>query len=95
MAQTRMRVSCAGDTPHCLQIMPSVNLIYTDVWTDPALATPGTPINLRYDDATQFMTAFPTSATCVTVVVVHLPHHPQLQPADSAAVGPVAPTLDP
>ena len=46
--------------------VPSVNVLYTDVWTDPAQATPGAPINLRYDDATQFMTAFPTSATCVT-----------------------------
>jgi Hydrazine synthase alpha subunit middle domain len=66
MAQARMRVSCATDTPPCAQMVPSVDVLYTDVWTDPAQATPGAPINLRYDDATQFMTAFPTSALCVT-----------------------------
>ena len=66
MAQARMRVSCANDTPPCAQMVPSVDVLYTDVWTDPAQATPGTPINLRYDDATQFKTAFPTSALCVT-----------------------------
>ena len=84
MAQARMRVSCQSDTPACKQMVPGVNVLYTDVWTDPAQATPGTPINLRYDDATQFMTAFPTSATCVTVwsascrVVINYPQH--LQP---------------
>lgn len=84
MAQARMRVSCASDTPPCKQMVPAVNVIYTDVWTDPAQATPGTPINLRYDDATQFMTAFPTSAPCVTAwaancrIVINYPQH--LQP---------------
>jgi hypothetical protein len=84
MAQARMRVSCASDTPKCAQMVPSVNVLYTDVWTDPARATPGTPINLRYDDATQFMTAFPTSAACVTAwsstcrVIINYPQH--LQP---------------
>jgi hypothetical protein len=84
MAQARMRVSCTSDTPPCMQMVPSVNVLYTDVWTDPAQATPGAPINLRYDDATQFMTAFPTSAACVTAwaancrVVINYPQH--LQP---------------
>ncbi len=84
MAQARMRVSCQSDTPACKQMVPGVNVVYSDVWTDPAQATPGAPINLRYDDATQFMTAFPTSATCVTVwsatcrIVINYPQH--LQP---------------
>jgi Hydrazine synthase alpha subunit middle domain len=84
MAQARMRTSCSTDTPACAQMVPSVNVVYTDVWTDPAKATPGAAINLRYDDATQFMTAFPTSATCVTVwsascrIVINYPQH--LQP---------------
>ena len=83
MAQARMRVSCATDTPPCSQMVPSVNVLYTDVWTDPAQATPGTPISLRYDDTTEFMTAFPTSATCVTGwsavcrVVINYPQHVQ------------------
>src|SRR6202521_6307478 len=58
MAQARMRVSCASDTPPCKQMVPGVNVIYSDVWTDPAQATPGAPINYRYDDATRFMTPF-------------------------------------
>ncbi|MBV9345613.1 MAG: hypothetical protein JOZ03_11565 [Gammaproteobacteria bacterium] len=84
MAQARMRISCASDTPACKQMVPSVNVTYADVWTDPAQATPGTPINLRYDDATQFHTAFPTSATCITAwsavcrVIINYPQH--LQP---------------
>jgi len=84
MAQARMRVSCTSDSPPCKQMVPSVNVLYTDVWTDPAQATPGAPINLRYDDATQFMTAFPTSAACVTAwaaicrVIINYPQH--LQP---------------
>src|ERR1700674_4279960 len=83
MAQARMRVSCASDTPPCKQMVPGVNVIYSDVWTDPAQATPGAPINYRYDDATQFMTPFPTSAVCVTTwsancrIVINYPKHIQ------------------
>ena len=83
MAQARMRVSCASDTPPCKQMVPGVNVIYSDVWTDPAQATPGAPINYRYDDATQFMTPFPTSAACVTAwaancrIVINYPKHLQ------------------
>jgi Hydrazine synthase alpha subunit middle domain len=83
MAETRMRVSCLNDMPPCKQMVPSVDVLYTDVWTDPAQATPGTPINLRYDDPTQFFTAFPTSALCVTQwssscrVIINYPEHVQ------------------
>jgi len=83
MAESRMRVSCLSDMPPCKQMVPSVNVLYTDVWTDPAQATPGTPINLRYDDATQFFTAFPTSALCVTQwsancrIIINYPQHIQ------------------
>jgi hypothetical protein len=84
MAQARMRISCANDTPKCAQMVPSVNVLYTDVWTDPAQATPGTPINLRYDDATQFMTAFPVNdPRCLTAwshpcrIIINYPQHLQ------------------
>jgi hypothetical protein len=83
MAQARMRVSCASDNPPCKQMVPGVNVTYTDVWTDPAQATPGTPINYRYDDATQFTTPFPTSAACVTAwaancrIIINYPEHIQ------------------
>jgi hypothetical protein len=66
MAEARMAESCANDTPPCAQMMPTMDVIYTDVWTNPAVATPNPPIYYRYDDATEFFTAFPTSAVCIT-----------------------------
>jgi hypothetical protein len=83
MAQARMAESCAKDNPPCAQMVPSVNVIYQDVWTDPAQATPGKSIFYRYDDATQFFTAFPTTALCVTAwssncrIEVNYPEHIQ------------------
>ena len=83
MAQARMRVSCTSDTPRCKQMVPGVNVTYSDVWTDPAQAPPGAPINYRYDDATQFMTPIPTSPVCVTAwaakcrIVINYPKHIQ------------------
>jgi len=95
MAEARMRVSCLIDTPPCQQMVPGfgsamlnpaggMNVLYTDVWTDPAQATPGTPLTLRYDDPTQFFTAIPTTALCVTQwaancrIIINYPEH--LQP---------------
>ena len=66
MAQTRMRVSCTIDIPPCKQMVPSMNVLYTDVWTNPAVAAPNPPISYRYDDATEFFTPFPTSALCLS-----------------------------
>jgi Hydrazine synthase alpha subunit middle domain len=95
MAQTRMRVSCLIDTPPCKQMVPGygtatldpaggMNVLYTDVWTDPVQATVGTPIALRYDDPTQFFTAPPAGALCITQwaancrIIINYPEH--LQP---------------
>jgi hypothetical protein len=83
MAQARMDWSCANDRPPCAQMVPSVDVIYTDVWTNPAQATPGQPIYYRYDDATEFHTAFPTSALCITAwasncrIEINYPEHVQ------------------
>jgi hypothetical protein len=63
MAEARMNVSCSSDTPPCAQMVPSVNVIYTDVWS---ALNPNPSIFYRYDDATQFKTPFPTSALCIT-----------------------------
>jgi hypothetical protein len=107
MAQARMRVSCTSDTPACKQMVPGwdpsypaggMNVLYTDVWTDPAQATPGAPINYRYDDATQFMTPIPTSAVCVTAwaancrIIINYPQYIQAlwDHARPATVGGVA-----
>jgi hypothetical protein len=94
MAQARMRVSCLSDTPPCQQMVPGygsatlsaaggMNVLYYDVWTDPAQATPGTPIFLRYDDPTQFFTAPPATALCITQwsadcrIIINYPEHIQ------------------
>jgi len=84
MAEARMAVSCANDTPPCAQMVPGVNVTYTDVWTDPA-QTPnvGAPINYRYDDATNPIPAIPTTAVCVTAwaancrIIINYPKHIQ------------------
>src|SRR5581483_1522437 len=82
MAQARMRTSCTNDSPRCAQMVPSVNVLYTDVWTNPAQATPGKPITYRYDDPT-FMTPIPTLADCVGTwaancrIVINYPQHIQ------------------
>ena len=45
MAETRTRVSCQTD---CAALEPSVDVLYTDVWTDPAVATPSAAISYLY-----------------------------------------------
>jgi hydrazine synthase alpha subunit-like protein len=83
MAEARMNVSCASDNPPCAQMVPSVNVIYTDVWTNPAVATRNPSIFYRYDDATEFMTPFPTTALCITAwsancrIEINYPEHIQ------------------
>lgn len=59
MAEARGRTSCSTDTPKCKQMMPSVNLYYSDVWTDPAIRTPDKPLVYAYNDTTQFFTPPP------------------------------------
>ena len=92
MAQARMAVSCASDAPPCLQMVPSVNVLYTDVWTDPAQATQGAPITYSYTDATNPIPAIPTSALCATAwsfscrIIINYPQH--IQPIwDAARMG--------
>lgn len=59
MAEARGRTSCSTDTPKCKQMMPSVNLYYSDVWTDPAIRNPDKPLVYAYNDTTQFFTPPP------------------------------------
>jgi hypothetical protein len=82
MAEARGRVTCAtGSTVPCSQV-PSVNVLYTDVWTDPAQATPGAPITLSYTDLTS-SEAIPTSSNCASAwasncrVIINYPEHIQ------------------
>lgn len=77
MAETRVRISCQTD---CAALLPSVDVIYDDVWTDPIAA--GRPadasFSYRYN---QLSTAAPTSATCQTTwsalcrITIHYPNH--------------------
>ncbi len=59
MAETRTRVSCQTD---CAALEPSVDVLYTDVWTDSAVATPGAPVSYLYSNLT---TLPPTNPNCL------------------------------
>jgi len=88
MAEARGRITCAtGSGLVCSQV-PSVNVLYTDVWTDPAQATPGAPITLSYTDLIS-SEAIPTSSGCASAwasncrVIINYPEH--IQPIWDAA----------
>ena len=59
MAETRTRVSCQTD---CAALEPSVDVLYTDVWTDVARAPLGAPISYLYSNLT---TTAPTNVNCI------------------------------
>ncbi len=77
MAETRARISCQTD---CAALLPSVDVLYDDVWTDPVAA--GRPadasFSYRYN---QLTTAAPASATCQSTwsalcrITIHYPDH--------------------
>ncbi|MGE0030946.1 MAG: hypothetical protein AB7T20_07495 [Steroidobacteraceae bacterium] len=77
MAETRSRISCQTD---CAALLPSVDVLYDDVWTDPVAA--GRPadasFSYRYN---QLSTTAPTSATCQSTwsalcrITIHYPDH--------------------
>ena len=61
MAEARARVSCATD--NCSSLDATLDIVYDDVWTDPAVATPEASFAWRYQDLT---TPLPTEAACLT-----------------------------
>jgi hypothetical protein len=65
MAEARARTSCATDNPPCLQMVPSVNIVYQDVWTNPAVRPADASFSYSYLDPT-ITTAVPTSELCET-----------------------------
>ena len=84
MAEARMAWSCANDVPPCAQMLPSVNVIYTDVWTNPAVAPRNPSIFYRYEDLfTSKGEVFPTTALCITQwaancrIEINYPNHIQ------------------
>ena len=80
MAETRARISCQTD---CAAQLPSVDIIYDDVWTDPIAAgrPADTSFSYRYS---QLTTPVPTSGSCqsnwtsLCRITIHYPNH--LQP---------------
>jgi hypothetical protein len=59
MAEARSRVSCQTD---CAALTPSVDLLYADVWTDPAIRAPDPGLELRY---AALATPPPTTSACL------------------------------
>ncbi|HEY6924178.1 MAG TPA: hypothetical protein VI653_11970, partial [Steroidobacteraceae bacterium] len=84
MAEARARVTCATGSGVPCSAVPSVDVVYTDVWTDPAQATPGNPIVLSYLglDAKDGE-AIPTSSNCASAwasncrIIINYPEHIQ------------------
>lgn len=58
MAETRSRISCATD---CAALNPSMDIVYDDVWTDPAVRAKDASFVYRYTDLTT-----PAPTTCTT-----------------------------
>jgi len=65
MAEVKQRISCATD---CALITPSVDVVYDDIWTDPAAAgrASDASFSYRYADLT---TAAPTPGECMAAWV--------------------------
>jgi hypothetical protein len=68
-------VSCQTD---CAALEPSVDIVYTDVWTDPAATTPSPSFSYLY---TNLITTPPASVNCIATwtpacrVVIHYETH--------------------
>ena len=84
MAEARARITCAtGSGVPCSQV-PSVNVLYTDVWTDPtnSALTPGAVISYSYTDLSS-AESIPTSANCASawasncLIIINYPQHIQ------------------
>ncbi|MEM8984971.1 MAG: hypothetical protein AAGC71_18320 [Pseudomonadota bacterium] len=61
MAEARIRVSCS--TNNCAALEPSLDIIFDDVWTDPAQRAVDAPFSYRYQDLS---VPLPVDTACVT-----------------------------
>jgi hypothetical protein len=61
MAETRVAATCQTGATTCSQI-PSIDVLYTDVWTDPAVRPVDKPISYLYSDLS---TQKPPNSHCV------------------------------
>ena len=67
MAEARADVTCKTGSGLACSEVPSVNVLYSDVWTDPAKAKPGAVISYSYTDLdAKDGEAIPTSANCAS-----------------------------
>ncbi len=77
MAQVRARISCQTD---CASLLPSVNVQFEDVWTDPIAAGRAPDASFAYSYV-DLATKAPTSAPCVTAwqagcrITIHYEQH--------------------
>ena len=103
MAEARSRVTCAQASGVPCSEVPSVNVLYTDVWTDPAQATPGAVISYSYTDLdSKDGEAIPTSAGCASTwasncrIVINYPQHiqPMWDLPRPTTAGPSTTTVD-
>ena len=80
MAEARARVTCV--TGSLCSEVPSLDVLYKDVWTDPAQATPGKPITLSYNDLIA-PEAIPPTGACASAwaancrTIINYPKHIQ------------------
>jgi hypothetical protein len=85
MAEARARITCAQNSGMVCSQVPSLDVLYTDVWTDPAQATPGAAITITYSGTTGLNSneAIPTSAGCESawasncLTIINYPEHIQ------------------
>jgi len=65
MAEVRARVTCGEDINKCSSIEPSMNVIYTDVWSANPLDANGDPINPDFSyEYTDLTTPSPATLNC-------------------------------
>jgi hypothetical protein len=75
MAEARTRVSCQTD---CAALEPSVDIVFDDVWTNPAAATPAASFAYEYTNLT---TTAPVNVNCISDwtpacrIVIHYETH--------------------
>lgn len=62
--------------------IPAMDIVFTDEWTDPAVATPGTDISLRYIDMQARVNANPRDPACSALEVAPPQWSTPFSPAD-------------
>lgn len=101
MAYTRAFNSCATD--NCSSLEPSINVEFTDVWTDPAVRAPDPDVTYSYLDlttpaplsqASDFCLTQPWTSRCRIVVNYPMHIHPIWEAARTILDGAGNPILD-